>query len=100
MREWVGTLTDVEDQRLAEERLRQADRLESVGRLAGGVAHEANNQMTVVLGAVAFLLRQTVDDVARQDLEHIRRAAQRTAAITQQLLAFSRRQCCSSRSST
>ena len=48
--------------------------------------------MTVVLGAVAFLLRQTADDVARQDLEHIRRAAQRTAAITQQLLAFSRRQ--------
>ena len=92
VREWVGTLTDVEDQRLAEERLRQADRLESVGRLAGGVAHEANNQMTVVLGAVAFLLRQTADDVARQDMEHIRRAAQRTAAITQQLLAFSRRQ--------
>jgi two-component system cell cycle sensor histidine kinase/response regulator CckA len=92
VREWVGTLTDVEDQRLAEERLRQGERLESVGRLAGGVAHEANNQMTVVMGAVAFLLRQITDDGARQDLEHIRRAAQRTAAITHQLLAFSRRQ--------
>ena len=92
VREWVGTLTDVEDQRLAEERLRQGERLESVGRLAGGVAHEANNQMTVVLGAVSFLLRQAADDEARQDLEHIRRAAQRTAAITHQLLAFSRRQ--------
>ncbi len=92
VREWIGTLTDVEEQIAAEERLRQADRLESVGRLAGGVAHEANNQMTVVLGTAAFLLRQVQDDKGREDLEHIRRAAQRTAAITQQLLAFSRRQ--------
>ena len=92
VREWVGTLTDVEDQRLAEERLRQGERLESVGRLAGGVAHEANNQMTVVLGAVSFLRRQAANDATRQDLEHIHRAAERTAAITQQLLAFSRRQ--------
>jgi PAS domain S-box-containing protein len=92
VREWVCTLNDVEDQRNAEERLRQAERLESVGRLAGGVAHEANNQMTVVLGAVAFLNKHIQDEDARADLEHIRRAAQRTAAITQQLLAFSRRQ--------
>lgn len=92
VREWIGTLTDVEEQRTAEERLRQAERLESVGRLAGGVAHEANNQMTVVLGAATFLLRREHDGRTREDLEHIRRAAQRTAAITQQLLAFSRRQ--------
>jgi two-component system cell cycle sensor histidine kinase/response regulator CckA len=92
VREWVCTLTDVEEQRSAEERLRQAERLESVGRLAGGVAHEANNQMTVVLGASAFLSKHLRDQEARADLEHIRRAAQRTAAITQQLLAFSRRQ--------
>jgi len=92
IREWIGTLTDVEEQRQAEERLRQADRLESVARLAGGVAHEANNQMTVVLGAAAFLLRHIRDHTAVQDLEQIRDAAQRTAAITQQLLAFSRRQ--------
>ncbi len=92
VREWVCTLTDVEEQRNAEERLRQAERLESVGRLAGGVAHEANNQMTVILGAAAFLNKHLRDEDARADLEHIRRAAQRTAAITQQLLAFSRRQ--------
>jgi two-component system, cell cycle sensor histidine kinase and response regulator CckA len=92
VREWVGTLNDVEEQRSAEERLRQAERLESVGRLAGGVAHEANNQMTVILGGVAFLNRHVQDEEARADLEHVRRAAQRTAAITQQLLAFSRRQ--------
>ena len=92
VREWIGTLTDVEQQRAAEDRLRQADRLESVGRLAGGVAHEANNQMTVVLGATGFLLRRLEDEQARADVEQVRRAAQRTAAITQQLLAFSRRQ--------
>ncbi|HEX6433729.1 MAG TPA: ATP-binding protein, partial [Gemmatimonadales bacterium] len=66
---------------------------EVVGQLAGGVAHEANNQMTVVLGATGFLLgRSDLPATARQDLEYIREAAERTAAITAQLLAFSRRQ--------
>jgi PAS domain S-box-containing protein len=92
VREWIGTVTDVEDRWLAEERLRQADRMESVGRLAGGIAHEANNQMTVILGAAEFLARAIRDEAARVDVDHIRRAAHRTAAITQQLLAFSRRQ--------
>ena len=92
VREWIGAVTDVEDRWLAEERLRHADRMESVGRLAGGIAHEANNQMTVILGAAEFLGRGVADEGARADLEHIRRAARRTAAITQQLLAFSRRQ--------
>ena len=90
--EWIGAVTDVEDRWLAEERLRHADRMESVGRLAGGIAHEANNQMTVILGAAEFLGRGLQEETARTDLEHIRRAARRTAAITQQLLAFSRRQ--------
>ena len=92
VREWMGTVTDTEERWLAEERLRQADRMETVGRLAGGVAHEANNQMTVILGAAEFLNRAISDDIVRMDLDHIRRAAHRTAAITQQLLAFSRRQ--------
>ena len=92
VREWIGTLTDAEDRWRVEERLRHAERLESVGRLAGGIAHEANNQMTVVLGAATFLLRRVRDEEDREDIEHIRRAAERTAAITRQLLAFSRRQ--------
>jgi PAS domain S-box-containing protein len=91
-REWIGTVTDVEDRWVNEERLRQAERMESVGRLAGGIAHEANNQMTVILGAAAFIQRRVQDPTARADLEQVRRAAQRTATITQQLLAFSRRQ--------
>jgi PAS domain S-box-containing protein len=92
VREWIGTVSDTEDRWLAEERLRQAERMETIGRLAGGIAHEANNQMTVILGSAEFLGRSVHEETARLDIEHIRRAARRTAAITQQLLAFSRRQ--------
>jgi PAS domain S-box-containing protein len=85
--------TDITAQRLVQERARQTDRLELVGQLAGGVAHEANNQMTVVLGAASFLLgRKDLPAEARKDLEYIQEAAERTAGITGQLLAFSRRQ--------
>jgi two-component system, cell cycle sensor histidine kinase and response regulator CckA len=85
--------TDITARRQAEDRVRQSERMEVVGQLAGGVAHEANNQMTVVLGATEFLLGRTdLAEAARKDLEQIRGAAERTAAITAQLLAFSRRQ--------
>ena len=85
--------TDETARREAEERVRQTERLEVIGQLAGGVAHEANNQMTVILGAAEFLLRQPrLEGGARADVEQIRAAAERTAAITGQLLAFSRRQ--------
>ncbi|MDQ3138421.1 MAG: PAS domain S-box protein [Gemmatimonadota bacterium] len=93
VREWVATCTDVSVRKRSEGRLRQADRMDAVGRLAGGVAHEANNQMTVVLGSAEFVLRrEDLPEVVRQDVELIRMAAERTAAITAQLLAFSRRQ--------
>ena len=89
----TGVSTDVTDRRVAEEQLSQAQRMESVGRLAGGVAHEANNQMSVVMGAAEFILKRSdVPEAVRNDAEFIRRAAQRTAAVTAQLLAFSRRQ--------
>lgn len=89
----TGVCMDVTDRRMGEERLRQSHRMESVGRLAGGVAHEANNQMSVVLGAASFVLRrQDIPEAVRADVEHIRKAAERTSAVTAQLLAFSRRQ--------
>jgi PAS domain S-box-containing protein len=89
----TGVCMDVTDRRATEEHLRQSQRMESVGRLAGGVAHEANNQMSVVLGAADFILRRNdVPEAVRADVEHVRRAAERTAAVTAQLLAFSRRQ--------
>ncbi|MBA3761084.1 MAG: PAS domain S-box protein, partial [Gemmatimonadales bacterium] len=93
MNDTVFFILDQTDRRVAEERLRHAERLEVVGQLAGGMAHEANNQMSVVLGATEFILRRSdVPAPVRQDAEYIREAAERTAAITRQLLAFSRRQ--------
>ncbi|MGH7515406.1 MAG: MASE1 domain-containing protein [Gemmatimonadales bacterium] len=89
----TGTCQDVTDRRTAEEQLRLAHKMESVGRLAGGVAHEANNQMSVVMSAADFILARTdLPPAVRADAEYIRRAAERTAAVTAQLLAFSRRQ--------
>jgi two-component system cell cycle sensor histidine kinase/response regulator CckA len=93
MQEAVFFVLDLTDRRRAEDRLRQAERIEVVGQLAGGMAHEANNQMSVVLGATSFILaRSDVPEPVRQDVEYIRQAAERTASITRQLLAFSRRQ--------
>jgi PAS domain S-box-containing protein len=84
---------DITDRKAVEERLRQVDRMESVGRLAGGVAHEVNNQMSVVLGAADFLLRRNdLPAPARADAELIKKAGERSAAVTAQLLAFSRQQ--------
>src|SRR6185503_1192999 len=89
----TGISLDITERRAAEEQLREAHRLQAAGQLAGGIAHEANNQMSVVLGAVHFLLRRNdLPDSAAADVGLIRRAAERTATITQQLLAFSRRQ--------
>jgi two-component system, cell cycle sensor histidine kinase and response regulator CckA len=96
----VAVITDVTERKRAEQalkaseqHLRALDRLEAVGRLAGGVAHEANNQMSVVLGMAAFVLRdQTLSPSVRQDVIYIQQAAERTAAVSQQLLAFSRQQ--------
>jgi len=84
---------DVTDRRLFEERLVQAEKIESVGRLAGGIAHDFNNLLTAILGYAELLLtRRGEDDPDRTDLEEIQRAGQRAAALTQQLLAFSRKQ--------
>ena len=89
----TGVCLDVTERKLAEERLRQAQRMDSVGQLAGGIAHEANNMMSVVLGCADYVLQRTdLPEPVRQDVDQIWRAAKRTAGITQQLLAFSRRQ--------
>ncbi|HEU4681443.1 MAG TPA: PAS domain S-box protein, partial [Gemmatimonadales bacterium] len=93
LRDAVFFVLDLTERKRAEERLRQAERIEVVGQLAGGMAHEANNQMSVVLGATNFILgRSDIPDAVRQDTEYIHQAAERTASITRQLLAFSRRQ--------
>jgi two-component system CheB/CheR fusion protein len=75
-----------------EEHLRQAQKMDAVGRLAGGIAHDFNNLLTAILGYSGLLLDSLSDDLALQQVRGIRTAADRAAALTQQLLSFSRRQ--------
>lgn len=73
------------------ERLQQAQKMEAVGALAGGVAHEVNNMMSVILGSSEFLLEDTgASERHRADVHEIMNAAERASAVTRQLLAFSR----------
>jgi PAS domain S-box-containing protein len=84
-------IRDITDRRRLEARLRQAEQLESVATLAGGVAHEVNNQMAVVLGFGQFVLRALgLAHPQAADVESMIAAAARAAGISQQLLAFSR----------
>jgi signal transduction histidine kinase len=73
--------------------LRQAHKMEAVGRLAGGIAHDFNNLLTAIFGYADLLLEQfTDDDPRRGDVREIRSCAERAARLTRQLLAFSRKQ--------
>jgi PAS domain S-box-containing protein len=84
---------DVTDRKRLEAQLRQSQKLEAVGRLAGGVAHDFNNLLTVILGhSDLTLASMDVDDRRRHDIEDIREAGARAAVLTSQLLAFSRKQ--------
>jgi PAS domain S-box-containing protein len=89
----VGTSADVTEQRQLEDQLRQAQKMESVGRLAGGIAHDFNNLLTVINGTAELAaLDLPRDSALRTDLLHIRQAGERAAALTRQLLALSRQQ--------
>ena len=92
----VGTAslgTDVTEQKQLEDRYRQAQKLESVGRLAGGIAHDFNNLLTVINGYSEVLLStMNSRDPLFEGLEEIKHAGEKASALTQQLLAFSRKQ--------
>ena len=93
IREWVGAYGDITERLRAEEELGQARRLQAVGTLAGGVAHEVNNQLMAVLGFGEFVLKELgADHPQTRDVEVMIRSASRAAQVAQQLLTFSRRQ--------
>ncbi|KAA0107799.1 PAS domain-containing sensor histidine kinase [Methylobacterium sp. P1-11] len=89
----AGILVDRTDQRMTEDALRQAQKMEAIGQLTGGVAHDFNNLLTVIVGGLDMMLRrpEQVDRVKRL-AEAAMGAARRGEQLTQQLLAFSRRQ--------
>ncbi|HEY3013035.1 MAG TPA: ATP-binding protein [Gemmatimonadales bacterium] len=92
-RQVLGVATDITQRKQLEEQFRQAHKMEAVGRLAGGVAHDFNNVLTIIRAQTEFLLADLVgDDPRRADVLEIQSAADRAAAFTRQLLAFSRRQ--------
>ncbi len=86
---WFGTFTDLEDQKRAEEALRQRQKLDSIGLLAGGVAHDFNNLLVGIMGGASFALDTLEENhPARPMLEIVVRSSERAAHLTQQLLAY------------
>ncbi|TMQ09942.1 MAG: PAS domain S-box protein [Deltaproteobacteria bacterium] len=107
---WLGTAVDIDDMRrlnetlemrveqrtreleTAYESLRQAQKLEAIGQLTGGVAHDFNNLLTAVIGNLELLRRRVAEPPARRLIDNAHRAAERGARLTESLLAFARRQ--------
>ncbi len=90
---YEGTLTDISDRKRLEEQLRQTQKMEAIGRLAGGVAHDFNNMLTAIIGYAQILKEEFPEKgVAAENVDEILHAGRRAASLTRQLLAFSRQQ--------
>ena len=83
---------DRTDQRVTEEALRQAQKMEAIGQLTGGVAHDFNNLLTVILGSCEAVAQEIEDPRFQQLMEMAVQAGEQCAELTSQLLAFARRQ--------
>jgi PAS domain S-box-containing protein len=88
---FIAQIQDISNRRQLEEQLRQSQKMDAVGRLAGGVAHDFNNLLTVITGYSELALQRGGDDV-EEELEEIKSAAARASSLTQQLLSFSRQE--------
>ncbi len=88
----IGITVDITERKSLETQLRQAQRMETIGRLAGGVAHDFNNLLMVIKGYCDLLIERGPASEGMPQLERISRAADQAASLTQQLLAFSRKQ--------
>jgi len=89
----AGALSDITDRKLLESQFLQVQKMESLGRLAGGIAHDFNNALTAILGYSQLVASQlSIEDQGYRHVEQIRRMGEHALALTQQLLAFSRRQ--------
>lgn len=89
---YLAVKQDITVEREMTEQLRQAQKMEAVGRLAGGVAHDFNNKLQVILGYTELLASAVRDEDVLRHLGEVRKAAEQSAALTRQLLAFARRQ--------
>jgi signal transduction histidine kinase/ActR/RegA family two-component response regulator len=88
----IETITDITEHKRMEYSLRQAQKVEALGRLTGGIAHDFNNLLMVVIGHAHRLLQQLASHPCRHDIELIAQAGTRAAALTKKLLTFSRHQ--------
>jgi PAS domain S-box-containing protein len=89
----LAAVLDITEQRRLESEMRQSQKMEAVGQLAAGVAHDFNNLLTVIIGHASIQLAQAgIEKELGKSLEEVNKAAERAAALTRQLLAFSRKQ--------